>query len=112
MQGLTDAMMNAAEDRRYEEAAVLRDRISLLRDVMHQQAVETTGGDTDADIIAVLIKTVPSVSTWPWCEEGVILEITPISRILRAVWVTISPKVKCLKLSSRITTATFPFRMR
>ncbi len=56
MQGLTDAMMNAAEDRRYEEAAVLRDRISLLRDVMHQQAVETTGGDTDADIIAVLIK--------------------------------------------------------
>ena len=56
MQGLTDAMMNAAEDLRYEEAAVLRDRISLLRDVMHQQAVETTGGDTDADIIAVLIK--------------------------------------------------------
>lgn len=56
MQELTDAMMNAAEDRRYEEAAVLRDRISLLRDVMHQQAVETTGGDTDADIIAVLIK--------------------------------------------------------
>ena len=56
MQALTDAMMNAAEDRRYEEAAVLRDRISLLRDVMHQQAVETTGGDTDADIIAVLVK--------------------------------------------------------
>lgn len=56
MQGLTDAMMNAAEDRRYEEAAVLRDRISLLRDVMQQQAVDTTGGDTDADIIAVLIK--------------------------------------------------------
>lgn len=56
MQELTDAMMNAAEDRRYEEAAVLRDRISLLRDVMHQQAVETTGGDTDADIIAVLLK--------------------------------------------------------
>lgn len=56
MQQLTEAMMNAAQDRRYEEAAVLRDRISLLRDVMHQQAVETTGGDTDADIIAVLIK--------------------------------------------------------
>ncbi len=56
MQGLTDAMMNAAEDRRYEEAAVLRDRISLLRDVMQQQAVDTTGGDTDADIIVVLIK--------------------------------------------------------
>ena len=55
MQGLTDAMMNAAEDRRYEEAAVLRDRISLLRDVMHQQAVETTGGDVDADILAAAV---------------------------------------------------------
>lgn len=56
MKELTDAMMNSADDRRYEEAAVLRDRISLLRDVMQQQAVETTGGDTDADIIAVLVK--------------------------------------------------------
>lgn len=56
MQQLTEAMMNAAQERRYEEAAVLRDRIGLLRDVMQQQAVETTGGDTDADIIAVLVK--------------------------------------------------------
>ena len=40
--------MNAAEDRRYEEAAVLRDRISLLRDVMPSSGVETTGGTTDA----------------------------------------------------------------
>lgn len=56
MNELTDAMMSAAQDRRYEEAAVLRDRIALLRDVMQQQAVETTGGDTDADIIAVLVR--------------------------------------------------------
>lgn len=56
MNELTNAMMSAAQDRRYEEAAVLRDRIALLRDVMQQQAVETTGGDTDADIIAVLVR--------------------------------------------------------
>jgi excinuclease ABC, C subunit len=56
MNELTDAMMSAAQGRRYEEAAVLRDRIALLRDVMQQQAVETTGGDTDADIIAVLVR--------------------------------------------------------
>ena len=56
MNELTDAMMSAAQGRRYEEAAVLRDRIALLRDVMQLQAVETTGGDTDADIIAVLVR--------------------------------------------------------
>lgn len=56
MNGLRAHMMQAAEERRYEQAAVLRDRIALLNDVMHQQVVETTGGDTDADIIAVLRK--------------------------------------------------------
>ncbi len=56
MNGLRECMMQAAEARRYEEAAVIRDRIALLSDVMHQQVVETTGGDTDADIIAVLIR--------------------------------------------------------
>ena len=56
MNGLRAHMMEAAEERRYEQAAVLRDRIALLNDVMHQQVVETTGGDTDADIIAVLRK--------------------------------------------------------
>lgn len=56
LQNLRDSMMKASDDLRFEEAAVLRDRITLLNDVMHQQAVETTGGDTDADIIAVAIK--------------------------------------------------------
>lgn len=55
MQGLRDKMTVASEAWRFEEAAVFRDRIASLNDVMQQQAVETTGGDTDADIIAVAI---------------------------------------------------------
>ena len=55
MQGLRDKMTAASDAWRFEEAAVFRDRIASLNDVMQQQAVETTGGDTDADIIAVAI---------------------------------------------------------
>lgn len=55
MQGLRDKMTAASEAWRFEEAAVFRDRIASLNDVMQQQAVETTGGDTDADIIAVAV---------------------------------------------------------
>lgn len=57
MRGLRDKMTAASEAWRFEEAAVFRDRIASLNDVMQQQAVETTGGDTDADIIAVAITT-------------------------------------------------------
>ncbi len=56
LEELRRAMMSASENLRYEEAAVYRDRITLLNDVMHQQAVETTGGDTDADVIVVTMK--------------------------------------------------------
>ena len=55
MQGLRDKMTAASDAWRFEEAADFRDRIASLNDVMQQQAVETTGGDTDADIIAVAI---------------------------------------------------------
>lgn len=55
MQGLRDKMTAASDAWRFEEAAVFRDRIASLNDVMQQQAVETTGGDTDADIIDVAI---------------------------------------------------------
>ncbi|MBO5658275.1 MAG: excinuclease ABC subunit UvrC [Duodenibacillus sp.] len=56
MQSLRDKMNEASQAWRFEEAAVYRDRIAALSDVMHQQAVETTGGDVNADIIAVRIK--------------------------------------------------------
>ncbi|MDO4904976.1 MAG: excinuclease ABC subunit UvrC [Lautropia sp.] len=54
LQELEDAMQQAAEDLRFEEAAVLRDRISALSGVLHQQAM-VTHSDTDADIIAIEI---------------------------------------------------------
>ena len=55
LRGLRDKMTAASAALRFEEAAVFRDRIAALNDVMHQQSVETTGGDTDADIIAVAV---------------------------------------------------------
>ena len=45
-------MQTAAEGLRFEEAAVLRDRISALSRVLHQQSMEINA-DTDADIIAI-----------------------------------------------------------
>lgn len=45
-------MHKAAEALRFEEAAVLRDRISALSGVLHQQSM-VTHTDTDADIIAI-----------------------------------------------------------
>jgi excinuclease ABC subunit C len=45
-----------AEQLRFEEAAAVRDQLGSLSRVLHQQAVETTGGDTDADVVAVVIE--------------------------------------------------------
>ena len=52
---LEGRMNRLAEELRFEEAAAARDQLGSLSRVLHQQAVDTTGGDTDADIIAVLI---------------------------------------------------------
>lgn len=49
---LLDAMDRAARDLRYEQAAVLRDQLRALHTVQQKQFVESTGGMTDADIIA------------------------------------------------------------
>jgi len=48
-------MQDLAGELRFEEAAAVRDQLGSLSRVLHQQAVETTGGDTDADVIAVAI---------------------------------------------------------
>ena len=45
-------MQAAAQELRFEEAAVLRDRISALSRVLHQQSMEINA-DTDADSIAI-----------------------------------------------------------
>ncbi|HET7832866.1 MAG TPA: excinuclease ABC subunit UvrC [Gallionella sp.] len=52
-QALQTAMEQAAEALRYEDAAVLRDQLRALHTVQQQQFVESTGGATDADIIAL-----------------------------------------------------------
>ena len=48
-------MWEASEAWAFEKAAFYRDRIAALTTVQHQQAIETTGGDTDADVVAVAV---------------------------------------------------------
>jgi len=52
-QTLRAAMEHAAEGQHYELAAALRDRLRALHTVQQKQFVESTGGATDADIIAL-----------------------------------------------------------
>jgi excinuclease ABC subunit C len=51
---LEQAMQAASQDLRFEDAAVLRDRIAALSRVLSQQTMEA-GSEVDADIIAVVI---------------------------------------------------------
>lgn len=48
-------MWAASEAWEFERAAFFRDRIAALTTVQHRQAIETTGGDTDADILAASV---------------------------------------------------------
>ena len=52
-QTLHTAMQSAAEKMHYEQAAVLRNQLRALHTVQQNQFVESTGGATDADIIAL-----------------------------------------------------------
>jgi excinuclease ABC subunit C len=52
-QTLRAAMEQAAEGQHYEQAALLRDQLRALHTVQQKQFVESTGGATDADIIAL-----------------------------------------------------------
>ena len=55
-QTLRCAMEQAAQTQHYEQAAVLRDQLSALHTVQQKQFVESTGGTTDADIIALAMR--------------------------------------------------------
>lgn len=48
-------MWEASEKWEFERAAVFRDRIAALTTIQQSQAIETTGGDTNADVVAVAI---------------------------------------------------------
>ena len=62
LRGETDDIMRELQDRmhqlsielKFEQAAAVRDQIGALAKVLHQQAVETTGSEADADVIAVV----------------------------------------------------------
>jgi excinuclease ABC subunit C len=56
LQELEANMMQAASELRFEQAAVYRNQMAALSKVLHQQSVETTGGDEDTDIIAVVVR--------------------------------------------------------
>ena len=53
IQELQAKMLQFSENLEFEKAAVVRDQIAALSNVLHKQTVETTGGDVDADIITV-----------------------------------------------------------
>jgi excinuclease ABC subunit C len=52
-QTLQTAMEKAADGQHYEQAAMLRDQLRALHTVQQKQFVESIGGATDADIIAL-----------------------------------------------------------
>jgi len=54
MRELEGRMQQLATDLKFEEAAAVRDQLGALSRVLHQQAVETTGSDADADVLAVV----------------------------------------------------------
>ncbi|HEX4916571.1 MAG TPA: excinuclease ABC subunit UvrC [Limnobacter sp.] len=53
---LEEKMLEASGLLEFEKAAVYRNQISALSRVLQKQSVDTTGGDDDADIIAVVVK--------------------------------------------------------
>ncbi|HTN48109.1 MAG TPA: excinuclease ABC subunit UvrC [Burkholderiaceae bacterium] len=54
MRELEGRMQQLAAELKFEEAAAVRDQLGALSRVLHQQAMETTGSEADADVLAVV----------------------------------------------------------
>ncbi len=55
MQALEQKMQGFAQELKFEQAVIVRNQIAALSRVLHQQSMETVG-DTDIDIIAVIVE--------------------------------------------------------
>ncbi len=55
LEALEAEMHQAAQELRFEDAAVLRNRIAALSRVLHQQSMDT-GSDVDVDILAAVVR--------------------------------------------------------
>jgi excinuclease ABC subunit C len=56
MRELEGRMQRLASALKFEEAAAVRDQMGALARVLHQQAVDTTGSDADADVLAAVME--------------------------------------------------------
>ena len=53
---LEEKMLEASGLLEFEQAAMYRNQIAALSNVLQKQAVDTTGGDDNADVVAVVVK--------------------------------------------------------
>lgn len=53
VKNLKDEMMEAAENEEYEKAAVIRDQIASIEEIMEKQFVDLVDDDLDQDVIAI-----------------------------------------------------------